>query len=186
MDIHALIHARRSVKQFTTRPVTRQDIERLIDDAVQAPNHRMTQPWRFYVLGPVARHAYGAALGARKAKKVDDPEAARLVAGKVAASEAAIPAEIAVAMLLDPHPETREEDYAAVMMAIENLLLAAQAMGLGTHVRTGAVMDDPAARAAVGVLEGERIVALIQLGEPATVPDAKPRRPAAEVTTWVE
>ena len=185
MDLHEAIHTRRSIKQFTSRPVSRGEIERLLDAAIQAPNHRMTQPWRFYVLGPEARRKYGEALGARKAKKVEDPEAARAVAEKVAAQEAGLPAMIAVTQTVDQNPEIREEDYAAIMMAVQNLLLAAHAEGLGTHVRSGAVMDDPRARAAVGVPEGERIVALIQLGEPAAAPEKKARRRAADVTTWV-
>ena len=185
MDIHDAIRSRRSIKQFTGRPIAREEVERLIDAAVHAPNHRMTQPWRFYVLGAEGRRAYGAALGARKAKKVEDPEAARAVQEKVAAAEAALPAEIVVSMVLDANPEIREEDYAAAMMAVQNLMLAAHAMGLGTHLKTGAVMDDPRARAAVGVPEGERIVALVQLGEAAAVPEAKVRRAGAEVTTWL-
>jgi nitroreductase len=47
-------------------------------------------------------------------------------------------------------------------------------------------MDDPRAREAVGVPEGERIVATIHLGEPAAVPDPKPRRPAAALTAWLD
>jgi nitroreductase len=70
--------------------------------------------------------------------------------------------------------EIREEDYAAGMMAAHNITLAAVALGLGTHIKSGAVMDDPAARAAVGVADGDRIIATINLGEPATVPSAKP------------
>lgn len=185
MELDEAIHTRRSIKQFAERPVGRDEIERLLDAAAQAPNHRMTQPWRFYVLGPNARRAYGEALGARKAKKVEDPDAARAVAEKVAANEAGLPAMIAVSMTLDDNPEIREEDYAATMMGVENLLLTARAMGLGTHLKTGAVMDDPRARVAVGVPDGERIVALIQIGEPAAEPPPKPRRAAAELTTWV-
>ncbi len=92
---------------------------------------------------------------------------------------------LAVAMTLDDNPEIREEDYAATYMAIENLCLAAVAMGLGTHVKSGGVMDDPRAREAVGVGEDERIVATISLGEPAETPTPKERRPAAELTAWV-
>ncbi len=185
MDLLEAICNRRSVKQFTDRPISRDEIERLLEAAVQAPNHRMTQPWHFYALGPVARRAWGETLGSRKAKKVEDPEAARAVIEKVAAAEAAVPAMIAVSMTLDENPETREEDYAATMMAVQNLLLAAHALGFGAHLKTGAVMDDPRARAALGIPDGERIVATIQLGEPGSVPEAKPRRPAAEVTTWL-
>lgn len=185
MELHEAIHTRRSIKQFTDRPISREEIEQLLDAVVQAPNHRMTQPWRFYVLGPKARRAYGEALGARKAKRVDDPDTARAVAEKVAGGEATLPAMIAVSMTLDENLEIREEDYAATMMGVQNLLLTARATGLGTHLKTGAVMDDPRARAAVGVPEGERIVAIIHLGEPAAEPQPKTRRPAAEVTTWV-
>jgi len=179
------ILGRRSIRDFTDGEVTRDEIERLLDAAVQAPNHRMTQPWRFYVLGPEARRAYGAALGARKAKRVEDPEAARAVLEKVADKHASLPAMLAVAVVLDDNPEIREEDYAAAYMAIQNLSLAAHAIGLGTHLKTGAVMDDPRSREAVGVPDGERIVAIVEVGRPADVPEAKPRTSAAELTTWV-
>jgi len=185
MDLIDTLHARRSIKTYTDRPVEREDIERLIAAAVTAPNHRMTQPWRFYVLGPEARAAYGAALGARKAKRVDEPAAAEAVVRKVEATHRDLPAMLAVSMTLDDNPEIREEDYAASYMAVQNLCLAACAMGLGTHVKSGGVMDDPRAREAVGVGDGERIIATITLGEPAEVPDPKPRRDAAELTTWV-
>ena len=185
MDLHEAIHGRRSIRQFTDRPVRREEIERLLEAAVQAPNHRLTQPWRFYVLGPEARRAYGAVLGARKAKRVEDPEAARAVLEKVVAAAAALPAQIAVSMTLAENPEVREEDYAATMMAVQNVLLTARAMGLATHLKTGATMEDPRARAAVGVPDNERIVVLIEIGEPAEEPEMKIRRTAAEVTTWV-
>ncbi|MEO5800172.1 MAG: nitroreductase [Gemmatimonadales bacterium] len=184
MDVFEAIQSRRSIRQFTDRTITREEIETLLQAAVLAPNHRMTQPWRFHVLGPEARHAYGATLGARKAKKIEDPEAARVLVEKVAANHAALPAMLAVSMQLNENAEIREEDYAATMMAVQNLLLAACGTGLGTHLKTGAVMDDPGARAAAGVPEGERIVVLIELGEPAGATEAKARRPASELTIW--
>ncbi len=181
-----LISRRRSIKQFTGREPSRGEIEALLELVAQAPNHRMTQPWRFYVLGPTARHGYGAALGARKAKRVTDPDAAREVVESVAARHKALPAMLAVAVVIHDNPEIREEDYAATWMGIQNLALAAEAAGLGTHIKTGAVMDDPRSRAAVGVPDGERIVAIVNLGEPAAVPDPKPRVPARDLTTWVD
>ncbi len=185
MTIPEAIESRRSIKEFSDRQVTREEIERLLEAAIQAPNHRMTQPWRFYVLGPEARRGYGRALGTRKAKRVEDPGAAEEVVRKVEVKHASLPAMLAVSMVLDDNPEIREEDYAATFMAIQNLSLAAVAAGLGTHLKTGAVMDDPSARVAVGVPEGERIVATIELGEPAGMPEAKPRTPASELTVWL-
>jgi nitroreductase len=184
MNIFDSIRARRSVKDFTARPVAREDLERLLEAAVQAPNHRLTEPWRFYVLGPEARRAYGAALGARKAKRTEDPAAAADVVRKVAEKHTSLPAMLAVSVVLAQEPETREEDFAATWMAIQNLVLAAPALGLGTHLKTGAIMSDPAARAAVGVTEGERIIATLEIGEPAGPTSPKPRKPASSLTTW--
>src|SRR5215212_8942771 len=167
MDSIDAIRARRSVKRFTDRPVSRAEIEALLEAAALAPNHKLTNPWRFYVLGPEARHAYGLALGDRKARKIEDPEKARATREAVAAEHRALPGMIAVASVQHENPETREEDYAAVMMAVQTLALAAVSMGLGTHIKSGAVMSDPAARAAIGVREGERVVALVSVGEPA-------------------
>ena len=87
-------------------------------------------------------------------------------------------------MTVHENPETREEDYAAVMQAVAYLMLAAVERGLGTHIRTGAVLEDPAARAAIGAREGERIVALLSVGVPAEVPPPKARQRSAELTTW--
>ncbi len=185
MSIDDTIRNRRSIKEFTDREPTRDQIEALLETVVLAPNHRMTEPWRFYVLGPEARWAYGAALGARKAKRVEDPDAAAAVIEKVASIHAALPCMIAVALVQDQNPEIREEDYAAAFMGIQNLSLAAEASGLGTHIKSGAVMDDPRARAAVGLPDGERIVAIINVGEPASRPEPKPRVTASQHTTWV-
>jgi nitroreductase len=185
MRLSEAIQHRRSIKRFTDRPISREEIKTLLAASALAPNHRLTQPWRFYVLGPEARYAYGLVLGDRKARKLDDPEAARAMREMVAAEHRALPAMIAIAVVTAENPEIREEDYAAAMMGIENLALSAVEMGLGTHIKTGGVMSDSAARGAVGVGEGERIVAIVNVGEPADVPPPKKREPASAYTTWV-
>ena len=186
MRVIEAIQQRRSVKQFTPRPVSREDIERLLEVATLAPNHRLTQPWRFYVLGPESRHTYGLVLGERKAKKIADADAARATRDRVAAEHRALPAMIAVAVVKNDNPETSEEDYASAMMGIQNLALAAVDMGLATHIKTGAVMQDPGARAAVGARDNERIVAIVNVGQPAEAVAPKERTPATSLTTWVD
>lgn len=185
MPLADILCQRRSIKRFTTRPVSRDEVETLVAAATLAPNHRLTQPWRFYVLGPKARHAYGIALGERKARKLDDAGAADALRDRVAEEHRALPCMIAVVVVRNENVEIAEEDYAATMMGIENLALAAVELGLGTHIKTGGVMDDPAARAAAGVAENERIVAIVNVGEPAEVPPPKARRRASTLTTWV-
>lgn len=184
MNVADAIRARRSIKRFTDRAVSRAEIEMLLAAAISAPNHRLTQPWRFYVLGPEAREAYGRALGERKARKQEDPAKGRTVRDTVAREHRELPAMLVVAVVRNENPETHEEDVAAAMMAVENIALAAVELGLGTHIKTGAVMQDPAARAAAGVRDDEQIVAIINVGEPAEVPPAKPREPVATFTTW--
>src|SRR3954467_5031371 len=122
------IRERRSIRRFADRTVAREEIESLIDAASLAPNHRLTQPWRFYVLGPEARRAYGLVLGERKGRKLDNPDAAATMRDTVAREHEALPGMIAVAVVENENPETREEDYAAAMMAIQNLALAAMEM----------------------------------------------------------
>ena len=184
MPIPAIIEQRRSIKKFTDRVVGREEIETLLAAAILAPNHRLTRPWHFYVLGPESRYAYGLALGERKARKVPDPEAGRALRETIAAEHRALPCMIAVSIVQNENPETREEDYAAAMMAIQNLALTAVALGLGTHIKTGGVMSDAASRAAVGVSDRERIVAIVNVGEPAELPSPKKGEPATSATTW--
>lgn len=186
MDIRDAIRNRRSIKSFTGREVRRAEIEELLSLAAMVPNHRLTEPVRFHVMGPATRRGYGEILGSRKAKKVEDAEAARAVIAKVADAEAAVPATIAVSVATSDNPEVREEDYATAMMAVQNLMLGALALGLGSHLRSGAVLDDPRTRELLGIGEGERVAALVQLGEPAEVPEAKVRKAAAELTRWLE
>jgi nitroreductase len=185
MNVSDAISTRRSIKRFTNRPVTRVEIEAVLAAAVAAPNHRLTQPWRFYVLGPDARYAYGLVLGGRKARKIEDPEAARVMRETVAEEHRALPGMLIIAVADNENAEIKEEDYAAAMMCIQNLALAAVDIGLGTHVKTGAVMSDPAARAAAGVKDNERIIAVLNIGEPAEVPAPKKREPATAFTTWL-
>lgn len=186
MNVLEAIRSRRSIKRFTAQPVAREQIETLLDAATLAPNHRLTQPWRFYVLGPAARHAYGMALGERKARKQPDPESGRALRDTVAREHAELPCMIAVAIVQTDDPEIAKEDFAAAMMAVQTLSLAALELELGTHIKTGGVMDDAAARTAAGIAENERIVAILNLGTPADIPPAKKRSSARDLTTWRE
>jgi nitroreductase len=179
------IRRRRSTKSFTSKPVPREEIELLLDLATCAPNHRMTEPWNFIVLGPQAKRRFGEIKGGRRAAKMEDPDSARAVLEKTVSGMEAIPANVGFVQKVSPEPEVREEDYAAVYMGIQNFLIGALASGFGTHVRTGAIMEAPEVRDALGVGEGERIVALVELGEEAAVPPEKARASASARTRWL-
>jgi nitroreductase len=95
------------------------------------------------------------------------------------------PAVIVVMSRVHEDEVTREEDYAAVMMATANLMTAAQSLGLGTYLKTGGVMRDPALVQLVGLPDGYRIVGLLSVGYPADTESPRRRRPAVELTRWL-
>ncbi|MGH7476204.1 MAG: nitroreductase family protein [Longimicrobiales bacterium] len=187
--MHAIeaIRARRSAKVFRAdRVVAPEEVEGLLELATLAPNHRMTQPWHFYVLGPRTKASYAALRGALKSRKVEDGEAARLVREKVERETAAVPCVIAVAVDQHEDPETREEDVAASWMGVENLLIGAQAIGLAGYIHTGRVLNLPELRRILDVPVSQRVIALIDLGEPAERATPKPRVAAGERTRWLD
>ena len=179
------IRQRRSQKTFTKRAVADEEIKTMLEGAILAPNHKMTQPWGFIVLGKLSRRRYGEIKAAAKVKGEVDPAVATTKREKIAAEIAAVPGVIVVTQKLDPDPVRMKEDYAAVYMAIQNMLLLATSMGLGSKVHTGGIMDEVPMRELAGVGEDERIVAIIHVGEPAEEMPAKPRVPAADKTRWL-
>jgi nitroreductase len=188
MEAIDAIQRRTSVRRFRPDPVPRETIARLLDCAVRAPNHKLTEPWRFAVVTGTGR-ARLAALGARhRLKRYADPESdeARAGAEKVRRELEETPAFVVVMCAVNPDDLTREEDYAAAMMATGNLMTAAASLGLGTYLKTGGLMRDPDVAALVGLESGFRIVAVVSLGIPAGEEPPRRRRPAVELTRWIE
>lgn len=186
MQVSEAIRSRRSVKEYEDGPVSREEVEALLEAVRWAPNHRMTEPWAFYVLGPEAQETYAAVRARLKSEAVHDPEAARAVREKVEREALEIPRMVAVASHVAEDPEIREEDFAAVWMGIQNLLLAAWESGIGAYIRTGAILRQPRLRKALALPDDQRILAFVQLGHPATIPDPKPRTPVSEKTRWLD
>ncbi len=182
------IQRRTSVRRFRPDPVSREMVQRLLECAVRAPNHKLTEPWRFVVLTGAARDRYAELRAAHRLARYADPGSAEaLEAADKQRREASNTPVFVVAMAAVSGDETRrEEDYAAVMMAIANLMIAAEALGLGTYLRTGGIMQEPEIGRLVGLSEGYRIAGILSLGYPAEVEAPRRRRPAAELTRWVE
>jgi nitroreductase len=187
MDAIDAIQRRTSVRRFRPDPVSRDTIERLLDCAVRAPNHKLTEPWRFAVLTGEARSRYAEIRAGHRLKRFTDPGSAEARAGadKVRREALGTPAFVVISCAVSPDEITREEDYASAMMATANLMIAAEALGLGTYLRTGGIMRDPALAELAGLTEGFRIVGVLSLGYPSEPEPPHRRRPAAEVTRWV-
>ncbi|MGH7580756.1 MAG: nitroreductase family protein, partial [Gemmatimonadales bacterium] len=168
MDAIDAIQRRTSVRRYRSDPVPRETIELLLDCAVRAPNHKLTEPWRFAVVTGDAKTRLAEIRADHRLKRHDDPASAetRVRVEKVRRETLEVPAVIVVMARVHDDEVTREEDYAAVMMATANLMTAAQSLGLGTYLKTGGVMGDPRLGELIGLPDGYRIVAMLSLGYP--------------------
>ena len=155
MDAIDAIQRRTSVRRYRSDPVSRETIELLLDCAVRAPNHKLTEPWRFAVLTGDAKARFAEIRARHRLKRYDDPESdeARAGADKVRRETLETPSIIIIMTRLHEDEVMREEDYAAVMMATANLMTAAQSLNLGTylkdrgrHARARTRRSDPTSR----------------------------------------
>lgn len=187
MDAIDAIRQRTSVRRYRPDPVSRETIERLLECAVRAPNHKLTEPWRFAVLTGGAKARLADIRASHRLKRYDDPASQEALARSEKARRETLesPAFIVVMARASDDEITREEDYAAVMMATANLMTAAQSLGLGTYLKTGGVMRDPALADLVGLPEGYRVVGILSVGYPVEPEPPRRRRPAGELTTWL-
>jgi nitroreductase len=180
----AALAARRSHGRVRPDPVPRAMIEELLATALRAPNHHLTAPWRFVVLAGPARRALGEAHAAALARASPGlSDAAReKEAGRLERAPVVV---VCVAAGASDDPVTRREDRDAVAAGVQNLLLAAQARGLGAMWRTGAMADAPAVHAHLGLPAGAEIVAFVYLGWPRDgAPAPTPRPPLKELARF--
>jgi nitroreductase len=160
MNAHDAILTRRTIKDFKPDPVPGDALDRALTAGLWAQNHKLTEPWRFIVLGPETHRAL-AAIDQKLATK---------------------PAIVAVTYRLSGDAVQQREDYAATCCAIQNIQLAAWADGLGMQWSTGRTSQLPETRALLGINpDEEELVGLLYFGYPASVPKAQPRKPLAEV-----
>lgn len=168
MDVGDAIRSRRTHKQYGAEPLDEATLRDLFDLARFAPNHHLTQPWRFRALGPEARARIEAAAGAKEAMKLRRA-----------------PTLVLATATLSGDPHTDDEDLHATAAAVYAVLLGATARGLGSYWRTPACFEEPAVREVIGLGADERVVALIHLGPPASDPPAKERLPLDDVLTFL-
>jgi nitroreductase len=173
MDLLDAIHQRRTTQDFAPGEVPDEVVDELLAAAHRAPNHKLTWPWRFAVVGPATRRALLPIAERHAAKKFGGelPEKARQKVHDTFLTPGLL---IAVAQRVAADPERAREDYAAVSCAVQNLLLVATARGLGSKWGTGAVTRDAEASALLGFDPAEEpIVGFIWIGRSARVPEVQ-------------
>jgi nitroreductase len=185
------IRRRRTIKQFLPQPIPRAVLQELLELAVCAPNHRLTEPWRFYVLDGAARDRLGEIAAQITVEKIlgsgGEMSVATRKGEEASATWSAVPALLYVTALRDENPEIDEENYGAVCCAVQNFMLAAHAAGIGTSWSSGAVAAAPALHKFARAGANERMVGLIRVGylDPALAPPKMRRKAGSSFTTWV-
>jgi nitroreductase len=169
VDVETAIRSRRTHKAFAREPIAREQLDELLELARWAPNHHLTAPWRFRVVGPAARGRLKEAAGPESAAKLDR-----------------CPTLVVASCALSGDPIQDEEDLHATAVACYIVLLAAHARGLAGYWRTPEVLRTGEGRRAVGLEDSERFVGLLHLGRPRQEQAPPERPPVAQTTTYLD
>jgi coenzyme F420-0:L-glutamate ligase/coenzyme F420-1:gamma-L-glutamate ligase len=192
MTLEAALAGRRSVRQFSPRPVERALVEEVIAAACLAPAPHHSRPWRFVILSSDARAALTEAMGQRWRQDMQRdglPEARiRRLLDRSRARLAAAPVLILAGIAAQGRrtwPDQRRQRAEELMFgqclgaALQNLMLAAHARGLGSYWISAPLFCPEAVRRALDLPAGFQPQALIALGYPREGLRLPPRPPLA-------
>jgi nitroreductase len=172
MDVEKAIRTRRTHKAFGSAPLSSETLDELFELASWAPNHHLTNPWRFRVLGERTRERLMAL-----AEAVQPGSAVKL---------ARAPTLVAVTAHMSGDPVQDREDLLATAVAAYLILLGAHARGLAGYWRTVALLDDPRGREILGLGPAETPVGLLYLGRPLQEQRVPERAPVAAVVSYLD
>jgi nitroreductase len=178
--VATLLRGRRTIHLFEPTPPPREALMDAIELARWAPNHRLTEPWRFYVIGPET----AAAIAQLNADIVTEKRGATAGQAKLDRWRT-MPGWFAVTSQMAADAITTEENYGAACCAALNLQLSLWSQGLGAKWGTGAVTRDSRFFELLGIDPAEeKFVGLFWYGYPAAIPTTK-RKPVADIVTVV-
>jgi nitroreductase len=166
-----LIRSRRTHKAYGSEPVDPAILRELFELARWAPNHHVTNPWRFRVLGPESRQRLKAAADAVKPGS----------GGKLDRA----PTLIVVSAKQTGDAEQDHEDVLATAVAAYIVLLGAHARGFAGYWRSVPVLDSPDGRAAARLPADETPIGLLHLGEPRQEQRVPDRAPVEEIAMFL-
>lgn len=183
VSVYQAIHSRRMNNEFSDVVPDRGALQRMLDAAVWAPNHRLTNPWRFFVLekggekrAEVAQLAYDNQFARSANHEHADGSRQRVLDAPALIYVYSVPAD---------SEEMTQENYAAACCAVQNLLLAAVAEGLAGDWSTGNTTRHPQLAKTLGGESDWTMVGALFIGQPSR-PSASVRAPSDEVTAWLD
>jgi nitroreductase len=169
MDVEHAIRDRRTHKAFGSEPVPPVLLDELLELGRWAPNHHLTNPWRFRVLGPGALARLKRAAAPEGAAKLDRA-----------------PTLVAVTQIRADDPVQDQEDLCATACAAYAVLLGAHGRGLAGYWRTPEVLRTPEGRDSLAIAGDERFVALLHLGWPRQHKERPERAPRTDVVSYLD
>jgi nitroreductase len=172
VEVEQAIRTRRTHKAYGPEPVDRETLEALFELARWAPNHHVTDPWRFRVLGPNAREALKQAAEEYKpgsGSKLDRAPTLIVASAKQTGDQ-----------------EQDHEDVLATAVASYIVLLGAHSRGLAGYWRTVPAIATPAGREATGLPDDELPIGLLHLGEPRQEQRVPERAPVEEIAIFLD
>ncbi|WP_292409280.1 MULTISPECIES: nitroreductase family protein [unclassified Methanoculleus] len=184
MDVFDAIHRRRAVRRYLPHQIGRDDVYRILDAANWAPSAMNRQQWEFLVVTGERVREMGEnfhAIAREYIQGRDSPEApgSSPIADeellRFALTYGGAPVVIVVLTDAADAPNMRKANLESASAAMENLLLAATALGFGTCWMTGPLQDERALRTCLRIPDDKGIVAVTPLGFPDEVPPVKPR-----------
>lgn len=157
-----LFKERRTVRELTSDPVSDQDLEKILEAGRWAPSGKNTQPWAFLLVKSKEKREELAALARQ--------------------SELLRAAPVCIAVLLDKERGyDRDKDMQGIGACVENMYLAAHALGLGCCWIGGISGARQEAGKVLELKESEELVLLFPVGHPAPWERSSTRRPLAEL-----
>ena len=188
MDVNRAIETRQSIGRVKQDPVPKELIERILESAVHAPNHKITEPWSFHVFTGKGRGEFARARAElARIMAEDEGEDEDFAVGRVSRErKKAFRAPVVIAVISRAGRDEVEttENYAACAAAVQNMQLTAHSLGLGSIWRTGPVAYHDHMREFFGLGEGDRIVAYLYVGYPDMGERPRRRGAVSEKTTW--
>ncbi|MCB0404973.1 MAG: nitroreductase [Bdellovibrionales bacterium] len=181
--LETVVRGRRTIHRFKAGEVPEAALRRALECAQWAPNHKLSFPWRFAVVGPATRKKLteiGVSLEGGESLPADRLASVR---GKLTAPGALI----VVSCKESPADALRaREDYASACCAIQLMLLSLWSEGIGTKWGTGTLTTHARTYELLGIApEAEKIIGFVWAGIPAELPDAPARPLLEQVSRWL-
>lgn len=185
MEVIQAAMARRSIGKIKPDPVPRDLVEHVLLAAVQAPNHYQNFPWCFWVVAGKERDKLGEVMAAALRDRLPDPDSASGQAALDAERRKPLRAPVIIVAGVNQAPSGKAlpiENIEAASAAVQNIVLAAHALGLAAMWRTGEPAYSDKVKSHFGLGPEDHIVAFVYLGYPAAEPSPRARR----YEQWVE